>query len=131
MGGILEPVSCPTIVLSKNALQAKRLIVCLQLSGDPSVHTILPHSLGSAANFFVGGRCSGQVETQVLRQQARGTRDVSAGQYCERGANSWLSYPRATNVGFRLIYCVDTKESSKGVYDKLTKVDPKHAPWVL
>jgi len=69
MGGILEPVSCPTIVLSKNALQAKRLIVCLQLSGDPSVHTILPHSLGSAANFFVGGRCSGQVETQVLRQQ--------------------------------------------------------------
>ena len=39
-------------------------------------------------------------------------------------------YLRAKNVSFRLMCCVDVKESSKGVYDELTKIGQEDPPWV-
>jgi hypothetical protein len=38
-------------------------------------------------------------------------------------------YLRAKNVGFRLMCCVDFRNSSKGVYDELTKIGQEDAPW--
>jgi len=38
-------------------------------------------------------------------------------------------YLRAKNVSFRLMCCVDLKDSSKGVYDEFTKIGQEDAPW--
>ena len=38
-------------------------------------------------------------------------------------------YLRARKAGFRLMCCVDIKDSSKGVYDELTKVGQEDPPW--
>jgi hypothetical protein len=73
-------------------------------------------------------------EKRVLEKRAQQTREV-AYQSAVRSYSEVLrpgmsrkeveDYLRAKNVRFRLMCCVDIKESSKDVYDELTKVGQK------
>ena len=77
-------------------------------------------------------------EKRVLEKRAQQTREV-AYQSAVRSYSEVLrpgmsrkeveDYLRAKNVRFRLMCCVDIKESSKDVYDELTKVGQEDPPW--